>query len=62
MFFRVFRCSTLPGKGADFLHLCPALDLTVTLETQYYLTNRYAVYTFIPWQQTLIAATFSLAP
>jgi hypothetical protein len=35
---------------------------TVTLEKQYYLTNRYAVYTFVPWQQTLIAATFSLEP
>lgn len=35
---------------------------SVTLEEQYYLTNRYAVYTFVPWQQTLIAATFSLAP
>jgi hypothetical protein len=34
---------------------------TVTLKLQYYLTNRYAVYTFVPWQQTLIAATFSLA-
>ena len=35
---------------------------TVTLEVQYYLTNRYVAYNFVPWQQTLIAATFSLAP
>jgi hypothetical protein len=35
---------------------------TVALEEQYYLKNRYAVYNFVPWQQTLIAATFSLAP